>query len=234
MSRRPGRSARQKSVPRAPCLTARPPCRVWTRAQFYATQLAEVQQLRASMTSAQLSARAYQGNGLLNLGRADDPLSRPLAKRDPAFPNTSDPNRVQLIRVFVSVVDNDSVVERLETLRQSKATLDYARLARLLQRSSSPAHRTAVDGDAVCAYGVERRGVEPPCHYRHLGPCNVLSSAAVKGRETRASVIEVALDLGIVPDALAYEPVNQIVADPIRHRGIRGAFETLPEGDQLL
>ncbi len=54
-------------------------------------------------------------------------------KPDPGFPDMSDPNRVQLIRVFVSVVPHDTVAARRETMQRTMDTLDNGALARLLR-----------------------------------------------------------------------------------------------------
>lgn len=96
-------------------------------------QVAEIRRLRDSLTPAQLAAQARHGNGPLNLGRDDDPQARPLVKLDPAFPDARDLNRPQIMTVFVSVVDGDEVAERRETMRRTKESLDYGRLATLLR-----------------------------------------------------------------------------------------------------
>lgn len=101
--------------------------------QSLAADLAKIQQVRARMTPAQLAAQAYHGNGELRLGRADDPLSYPLAKASAAFPDKSDPERVQMIVVFVSVQEKDQAIERKATLQRTKETLDYPRLVELLR-----------------------------------------------------------------------------------------------------
>lgn len=102
--------------------------------------LEEILKLRASLTPAQLAAQAFCGKGPLQLGGAEVPLSKPLVKRDRSFPDKSDPNRVQMISVFVSVVDNDPVLERRTTMQRTKDTLDYARLAKLLRWSRRTAN----------------------------------------------------------------------------------------------
>jgi hypothetical protein len=54
-------------------------------------------------------------------------------KRDPSFPDVCDPNYVQLIRVFVSVVPHDTVAARRDTMQRTMDTLDDGALARLLR-----------------------------------------------------------------------------------------------------
>lgn len=104
-----------------------------TAERTIARQLEEIAQVRASLTPAQLAAQAYHGNGPLNLGRADDPLSTRLVKPDPDFFDRSQPDRVQLITVYVSVPPNDPIPERQATLQRTKDTFDYPRLAKFLQ-----------------------------------------------------------------------------------------------------
>ena len=56
-----------------------------------------------------------------------------MVKDDPDFPDRRDPDRVQLMSVFVGVVPNDEVLVRRDTMQRTKDTYDYARLAKLLR-----------------------------------------------------------------------------------------------------
>jgi hypothetical protein len=68
----------------------------------------------------------------VHLALPSDAAATPLVKLDPGFGwDTADPNRIQLMRVFVSVVEADTEVARKETMRKTKETLDYAALAGL-------------------------------------------------------------------------------------------------------
>jgi hypothetical protein len=101
--------------------------------QLAAERLAKIQQTRASFTPQQLASQAYHGSGPLNIARRDDPRAYGLVKPDPDFPDRRDPDRVQLITVFTSVIGDDTVLERRETMQRTKDTLDYARLEKFLQ-----------------------------------------------------------------------------------------------------
>jgi len=114
-------------------MAAAPPARGAPRESWERKQLAELQALRAQLAPAQFAAPAYVGAGPMNLGAGNDPRSRPLVKLDPSFPDPAAPDRVQLISVFVSVVSNDPVAERRTTMQQTRDTLDYAALAKLLR-----------------------------------------------------------------------------------------------------
>jgi hypothetical protein len=93
----------------------------------------EIAKVRASFTPAQLAAPAYHGKGPLNLGRADDPLSVALVKRDPDYFDLSQTDRIRLITVYVGAAPNDPVPERLATMLRTKDSFDFQRLAKFLQ-----------------------------------------------------------------------------------------------------
>ncbi len=100
---------------------------------YFEQELATLASLRASLSSAELQRQAGVGDGPLRLARFDDPRAKKLVKVDPSFWDTTDPDRIQLVRVRVGVVDADPVAERRETMRRTKETLDYATLAALLR-----------------------------------------------------------------------------------------------------
>jgi hypothetical protein len=102
--------------------------------QLAAERLAKIQQTRASFTPQQLASQAYHGSGPLNIARPDDSRAYGLVKPDPEFPDRRDPDRVQLITVFTSIVKDDTVLERRDTMQRTKDTLDYARLEKFLQK----------------------------------------------------------------------------------------------------
>ena len=54
-------------------------------------------------------------------------------KRDPSFPDFSNPNRIQVITVAVSYDPDPKQVERRAWQTRVKETLDYAALAALLK-----------------------------------------------------------------------------------------------------
>jgi hypothetical protein len=61
------------------------------------------------------------------------PAAKALVKLDPAFGwDTRNPNRIQLIRVSVSDAPQDPIAPRREAMARTKASLDYAALAKLL------------------------------------------------------------------------------------------------------
>lgn len=97
-----------------------------------ARDLDKIVSYRASLTPAQLAAQAYQGNGPLNLGRADDARSVKLVKPDRDYFDLSQTDRIRLITVYVGVAPNDPVPERLATMQRTKETFDFQRLAKFL------------------------------------------------------------------------------------------------------
>ena len=109
--------------------------KLWEKADRLATErLAGIRQARASLTPAQLAAQAHEGDGTPHgLTRPEDPRAIPMVKDDPDFPDRRDPDRVQLMSVFVGVVPNDEVLVRRDTMQRTKDTYDYARLAKLLR-----------------------------------------------------------------------------------------------------
>jgi len=98
-----------------------------------AQDLGKIVSIRAGLTPAQLAAQAYHGNGPLNLGRADDPLSAKLVKPDRDYFDRSQVDRIRLITVYVGGAPNDPIPERLATMQRTKETFDYQRLAKFLQ-----------------------------------------------------------------------------------------------------
>lgn len=100
---------------------------------YFEQELATLASLRALLSTAELQRQAGVGDGPLQLARFDDPRAKKLVKADSSFWDSTDPDRVQLVRVRVGVVAADPVVERRETMRRTKETLDYAALAALLR-----------------------------------------------------------------------------------------------------
>jgi hypothetical protein len=108
--------------------------RIETTERLAAERLAKIRQARAALTPAQLAAPAYAGDGSpYGLSRPEDPRSQRLVRLDPDFPDRKDPDRVQMISVFISIIPQDPVVERRETMRRTKETFDYTKLAQSLR-----------------------------------------------------------------------------------------------------
>jgi hypothetical protein len=108
--------------------------RIETVERLAAERLAKIRNARAGLTPAQLAAPAYAGDGTpYGLSRPEDPRSRRLVRIDPEFPDRGDPDRVQMISVFIAIAPQDPVVERRETMRRTKDTYDYGKLAQFLR-----------------------------------------------------------------------------------------------------
>jgi alpha-tubulin suppressor-like RCC1 family protein len=96
-----------------------------------AARMREIRQRHMEVASNRMSdLRAQYDLTNLRPGTADNAMS---FKRDPSFPDFTNPNRIQVITVIVSYDPDPKQVERRAWQTRVKETLDYAALAALLK-----------------------------------------------------------------------------------------------------